>query len=146
MRIALASDHAGYQLKEYLKPVLVELGHSFIDFGTDSEKSCDYPDFAFPAAESLSKGECHRAILLCATGVGMSLCANRVKGVRAALVSSEYVAELSRQHNDANALCLPARLISEQRAVEIVKIWLNTEFEGGRHLRRINKITAYENR
>lgn len=144
MIIALASDHAGYRLKEHLKSFLTRLGHSYLDFGTDSEESCDYPDFAFPTVESLLKEECHRVILLCGSGIGMSICANRVKGVRAAVAFNTETARLSRQHNDSNTLCLPARFITERQAEEMVRVWLVTEFEGGRHTRRLDKIRTYE--
>jgi ribose 5-phosphate isomerase B len=146
MKIGLASDHAGFQLKESLKPLLIRLGDSFVDFGTNSEEPCDYPDFAFPAAEALAKGEVQRAILVCGSGIGMSLCANKVKGVRAALAMTPDIAKVSRQHNDSNALCLAARFTQKETAEEIVEVWLKTEFEGGRHKRRLAKISAYEQR
>jgi len=142
--VALASDHAGYRLKERLKGFLTNLGHSYLDFGTDSEESCDYPDFAFPAVESLVKEECHRVILVCGSGIGMSICANKVKGVRAAVAFNTDIARLSRQHNDSTVLCLPARFVTEEQAEEMVKVWLTTPFEGGRHARRLDKITTYE--
>ncbi|MCX7703404.1 MAG: ribose 5-phosphate isomerase B [Planctomycetota bacterium] len=144
MQIALASDHAGFKLKESLKSFLKKLGHTIKDFGTDSEEPCDYPDFAFPAAESLTKGEVERAILICGSGIGMSICANKVKGVRAALAMTPEIAKISRQHNDSNTLCLAARFVSKDVAEEILKVWLLTEFEGEPHARRISKITTYE--
>ncbi|RKY14874.1 MAG: ribose 5-phosphate isomerase B [Planctomycetota bacterium] len=144
MRIALASDHAGFALKEKIKVVLTELGHQFKDFGTDSEESCDYPDFAFPAAESVARGNCDAAILVCGSGIGMSMCANKVAGVRAALCCSTQAAELCRLHNNANALCIGARLTDTKTALNIVRTFLVTSFEGGRHLRRVNKISQYE--
>ena len=144
MNIALASDHAGYALKERLKVLLDELGHVCVDFGTRSEESCDYPDFAFPASEALARGEVDRAVLVCGSGVGMSMCANRVAGVRAALCSSVEIARLSRRHNDANALCLAARFIDGKTAFEVVRVWLDEAFEGGRHARRVSKMAAYD--
>lgn len=144
MRVALASDHAGFPLKEKLKELLSEMGHTYTDFGTDSEERCDYPDFAFPASEAVSSGECEVGILVCGSGVGMSICANKVRGIRAALCSNTDVARLSRLHNNANILCLGARLTPQDVAFEIVRTWLQTNFEGGRHQRRLNKITDYE--
>ena len=146
MKIALASDHAGFFLKEELKKLLSEMGHRYTDFGTDSQESCDYPDFAFPAAEAVASGECDAGILVCGSGIGMSMCANKVKGIRAALCYTPEAARLSRLHNNANVLCLAARLTQKETALEIVRVWLQTEFEGGRHLRRVNKIASYESR
>ena len=143
MIVAVASDHAGYPLKERIKGLLTELGHAYVDYGTDSEESCDYPDFAFPAAEAVAEGRADRAILVCGSGIGMSMCANRVPGVRGALCYEVELARLSRLHNNANCLCLGARFIDYERAAQIIKVWLETEFEGGRHERRVNKINAY---
>jgi len=137
MRIALGTDHAGYRLKERLKQLLVALGHEPVDFGTFSDEAADYPAFVRPAAEAVAKGECHRGIVLGGSGNGEAICANRVKGVRAALCWSVQVAELARRHNDANVISLGARLISEELAEDIVRAWLTTPFEGGRHVKRI---------
>ena len=140
MKIAIASDHAGFEYKEKLKGLLKELGHDFVDFGAFSADSTDYPDFAYPAAQAVANGECERGIFICGTGVGVSIVANKVKGIRAANCCSVEEARLSRQHNDANVLTLGARLITWDSAKEIVKVWLETEFECGRHARRVEKI------
>lgn len=140
MKIAIASDHAGFEYKEKLKELLKELGHDFVDFGAFSADSTDYPDFAYPAAQAVVNGECERGIFICGTGVGVSIVANKVKGIRAANCCSVEEARLSRQHNDANVLTLGARLITWDSAKEIVKVWLETEFEGGGHARRVEKI------
>jgi ribose 5-phosphate isomerase B len=137
MRIALGTDHAGYRLKERLKQLLVALGHEPVDFGTFSDEAADYPTFVRPAAEAVAKGECERGIVLGGSGNGEAMCANRVKGVRAALCWSVQVAELARRHNDANVISLGARLVSEELAEDIVRAWLATPFEGGRHVKRI---------
>ena len=144
MRIALASDHAGYKLKQELISHLSDF--KVVDFGTDSSQSMDYPDIGFAAAEAVSQGECDRGILICGSGIGMSIVSNKVKGVRAALCTSETIARLSRQHNDTNILILPGRFISFEEAKKIVDTWLNTKFDGGRHQRRLNKIKKYEER
>lgn len=144
MRIALASDHAGYKLKQELLSYLSDF--KVVDFGTDSSQSMDYPDIGFAAAEAVAKGECDRGILICGSGIGMSIVSNKVKGVRAALCTSETIARLSRQHNDTNILILPGRFISFEEAKKIVDTWLNTKFDGGRHQRRLNKIKKYEER
>jgi ribose 5-phosphate isomerase B len=140
MRIALASDHAGFSYKTMLAGHLTTLGHEIVDFGTDSEEPVDYPDFIRPAAEAVAKGECERGIMLGGSGNGEAIAANRVKGVRCALCWSEETARLSRQHNNANAISIGQRLTSQALALAIVNIWLTTEFEGGRHLRRIQKL------
>lgn len=140
MKIALASDHAGYEYKERIKAHLAEAGHEVVDFGTDSAESVDYARFVRPAAESLAQGECERAIVLGGSGNGEAMTANRVAGVRCALCWDETTARLARQHNDANAISLGQRLISIERAFDIVDIWLNTAFEGGRHVDRIRMI------
>lgn len=142
MRIALGTDHAGFALKESVKRLLESLGHGVIDFGTTSDQQCDYPDFCRPAAESVARGEADRCIVFGGSGNGEAMVANRVKGVRCALCWSETTARLSREHNDANGLSLGARQISEELALEIVRIWLATSFEGGRHITRIQKIDA----
>ncbi len=145
MRIIIASDHAGYKLKKSLIEFL-DKKYSVKDFGTDSEESVDYPDFGFSTSEKVAQGEFDRGILICGTGIGMSIVANKVKGIRAALCNSVKIAKLSRQHNDANILVLPGRFMNKDLAQEIVKVWLTTEFEDGRHQRRIDKIEAYENK
>ena len=144
MKIALASDHAGFLLKEAVKELLISQGHECSDFGAHSEESVDYPDYGFPAAESVARGNCDLGILMCGSGIGMSMLANKVSGIRAALCTSIKMAEFSRSHNDANILVLGGRITDRDSALEIVKVWLSTPFEGGRHKRRIEKITAYE--
>lgn len=144
MKIALASDHAGYDYKEEIKGVLTAAGHEVVDFGTDSEESVDYPLFIRPAAEAVARGECDRAIVLGGSGNGEAMVANRVQGVRCALCWDERTARLAREHNDANALSLGQRLISRETALAIVKVWLETPFEGGRHVRRIQMIDQIE--
>lgn len=140
MKIAIASDHAGYELKEHLKEFLSKMGFDILDFGTNSKESVDYPDYAKKVVRSILNNLSDRGILICGTGVGMSICANRFKGIRAALCDNTYTAMYSRLHNDSNILCLPARVIGYGLAEKIVEVWLKTEFEGGRHKRRIEKI------
>jgi len=140
MRIALGSDHAGFPLKERVKTLLQELGHEVVDFGCFSAEPCDYPDYIRPAAEAVGSGDCHRCIAFGGSGNGETIVANRVPGVRAPLCWNLETARLGRQHNDANGLALGARMIDEGLALEIVRIWLDTPFEGGRHLPRIRKI------
>lgn len=138
--IGIASDHAGFEMKEELKKYLSELGYEVKDFGTHSPESMDYPDVAHPLAESVEKGEVVLGIALCGSGNGISMTLNKHQGVRAALCWNEELAALARQHNDANVLSLPARFISVDLARKIVKTFLNSTFEGGRHLRRVQKI------
>lgn len=140
LRIAIGSDHAGFKLKEKIKGFLDELGYQYKDYGTDSEESVDYPDFAAKVAEVVSKGEFDRGILVCGTGIGMSIAANKFPNVRATLCYDTTTARLSREHNDANVLTLGGRLTDEKTAKEIVGIWLKTEFLGERHARRVDKI------
>lgn len=140
MKIALASDHGGYTLKEILKKHLDQKGISYEDFGTDSEESVDYPIYGKLAANAVANGQCKRGILCCGTGIGIGIAANKVKGIRCAMVSDTFSARMSRAHNDANMLSLGARVIGAGLALEIVDIWLQTEFEGGRHLNRILQI------
>lgn len=140
MVIALGADHAGWELKEALKAWLIENGHQILDFGTHSPESVDYPDYAVQVAESLASGKAERGVLVCGTGIGMAMAANKVPGVRAALCGDLYTARMSREHNDANVLVLPARFVSEDEGVEILRAWLDTRFEGGRHARRVAKI------
>ncbi len=144
MKIAIGSDHRGFMAKERLKGLLGELGYEVIDFGTDSTKSFDYPDVAVPVAKAVADGKAERAILLCGTGLGVSISANKVCGIRAALCHDELTAQMSRQHNDANVLCLAADLIGEALMRRIVEVWLETAFEGGRHSRRVKKIMEIE--
>lgn len=143
MKIAIASDHGGFALKESIIKYIAELGYEYKDFGCESENSVDYPDFAFPAAEVVAKGEFERGILICGTGIGVSICANKVKGIRCALCGDVLSAELTRRHNDSNMLAMGGRIIGVETAKAIVKVWLETEFEGGRHVRRVEKIDNY---
>jgi ribose 5-phosphate isomerase B len=138
--LLIASDHAGFDLKERLEAWLREMGYSVTDLGTDTEESTDYADYAHPLAQRVSAGVASRGVLLCGTGLGMSYVANRYPHVRAAVAWSPEVAELARRHNDANVLALPARFLSEDVARQILKTWLDTPFDGGRHERRIEKI------
>ena len=144
MKIAVASDHGGFNLKNKIKSNLLSEGYEITDFGTDSLDSCDYPDFALPAAEAVAFGKCDRAIIVCSTGIGVSIVANKVPGIRCALCHDKYGAEFTRRHNDANVLAMGGKAVGEGLALEIVEIFLKTEFEGGRHQRRVDKITAVE--
>ena len=144
MRVALGADHAGYDMKETIKKHLESKGHEVTDFGTDSAESTDYPDYGAPAARAVADGEADVAILFCGSGQGMTMVANKIKGVRAALVWRPDVAELSRQHNDANVLSLPSRFIDEDQAIEIVDVWLGAGFDGGRHTPRVDKTMRTE--
>lgn len=140
MKIALGSDHAGYRYKEKIKELLPSLGHEVVDFGTDSTEPVDYPKFIRPAAEAVARGECDRGIVLGGSGNGEAIAANKVRGVRCALCWNDETARLSRQHNDSNVLSLGERMISEEMALQIVRIWLSTDFEGGRHANRIAEL------
>ena len=144
MRIALASDHAGYQEKERLKPLLKSLGIEFDDLGTVSEESVDYPDYARKVGEKVAKGEAEQGLLVCGSGTGMAIAANKVPGVRAAVAWNEETARLARQHNDANVLSIGARTTAEAEIPKIVKTWFDTKFEGGRHAGRVEKIKEIE--
>jgi ribose 5-phosphate isomerase B len=144
MKIALGSDHKGYPYKEKVKRFLQEKGHQAMDFGTFSEESVDYPDFAIKAADAVSRGDAERGILFCWTGIGMCITANKVKGIRASLCLNEEMAMLTRQHNDSNVLALSAKFITEDELLKIVEIWLDTPFEGGRHQKRLDKIALEE--
>ncbi|MEK7271591.1 MAG: ribose 5-phosphate isomerase B [Nitrospirota bacterium] len=144
MRAAIGCDHAGVGLKNEILPILEELVIEWKNFGTDSEESVDYPDFGEKVAEEVSKGNFDRGILICGTGIGMSIVANKFPGIRAALCNDAYSAKMSRLHNDANVLILPGRVIDNEVAKIIVKIWFSTPFEGGRHQRRLDKIKAIE--
>ncbi len=139
-RIPIASDHAGFELKERLRVALAEMGYAVEDIGTHSTASTDYPDYAHPLAQEVSDGQAVRGILLCGTGLGMSYVANRYPGVRAAVAWNPEVAALARKHNDANVLVLPARFVSDEDALAILQAWLTTPFEGGRHQGRVAKI------
>lgn len=138
--IAMASDHAGYDLKESIKKYVESLGYKVKDFGTFSSESCDYPDFAHPAALAVESGECDFGIAMCGSGNGIQMTLNKHQGIRAALCWLPELAALARQHNDANFLVLPARFVSEEEAKKIVDAYLSASFEGGRHLRRVEKI------
>ena len=138
--IPIASDHAGYELKQKLEKTLEQMGYQVQDLGTNSTASTDYPDFGHPLAREVSEGDVKRGVLLCGTGLGMSYVANRYPHVRAAVAWSPEIAALARKHNDANILVLPARFLSDEQAEKILKTWLETPFEGGRHERRIEKI------
>ncbi len=140
MKIVIASDHAGYFLKEKIKDFLISEGYEVLDVGTNSAVSVDYPEYGFKAIEKILKGEAERGILICGTGIGMSIVANRFPGIRAALCHEPFSAKMARLHNNANVLVLGGRLIGDGMAVEIVKTFLSTEFEGGRHERRLNLI------
>jgi ribose 5-phosphate isomerase B len=144
MKIALGNDHRGFEMKTRLVNLLERLGHEAIDFGANGSESVDYPDFTFRVAQAVSRQEVDRGILVCGTGIGMCIAANKVKGVRAALCHDNITAEMSRRHNDANVLCLSSDLLGEELMELMVKTWLDTEFEGGRHARRVEKIIQYE--
>jgi len=140
MKISLGTDHAGFKLKEKVKALVESLGHEVVDFGTFSEEPVDYPVFVRPAAEAVARGECERGIVFGGSGNGEAMSANKVRGVRCALCWNEEVARLSRQHNDANVLSLGERVIPEETALALVRVWLTTEFEGGRHAKRIAQL------
>ena len=145
MKIAIASDHGGFDLKEQVKVWLQEMGHEVEDFGCHSKESCDYPDFGAAAARAVASGQCERGIVICTTGIGISITANKVKGIRCALCSEPWSAEMTRRHNNANMLAMGAGAVGPLLARRIVETFLTTEFEGGRHQRRVDKITAVEN-
>lgn len=142
MRVAVGADHGGYRMKEMIRVLVSELGHQVVDLGCFSPDSVDYPDVAGKVAEQVDSGEVDRGILVCGTGIGMSMVANRYAGVRAALCHDHYTARLSREHNNANVLCVGERVIGPGVAEEIVRIWLQTDFSGGRHLGRIEKFSS----
>lgn len=143
--IAIACDHGALALKEAIKKHLTQRGLEYQDFGTDSLESCDYPDFAGPAAQAVASGACDRGIVCCTTGIGVSMTANKIHGVRCALLGDLMSARLTRQHNNANMMALGAGVTGEMLALEIVDTFLDTEFQGGRHARRVEKMMAYEN-
>ena len=144
--IALGADHAGFQVKEALKAWLIEQGYEVVDYGTHSPESVDYPDYAAQVAEAVADQKVERGVLVCGTGIGMAITANKVDGVRAALCSDLYTARASREHNDANVLALGGRLMGPEMALDILRMWLATDFAGGRHRRRVDKIADLERR
>ncbi len=144
MRIAIGSDHRGYHLKEKLAGILRLKGHDVVDVGTSLTESVDYPDFAAEVAQQVSDGGTERGILICGTGIGMAITANKYPGVRAAPCTDEVTAEISRRHNDLNVLCLSADMLSPRSVERMVQVWVETDFEGGRHQRRVEKISAIE--
>lgn len=143
-KIALACDHGGYQLKQAVMTYLSENGFSFEDFGTFSDESCDYPDYAAKACTAVIGGGCDKAILVCGTGIGMSIAANKIRGIRAAVCTELFSAEFTRRHNDANVLCLGQRVLKTDVALQLVEIFLKTPYEGGRHAGRLAKIAELE--
>ncbi|MHC0036527.1 ribose 5-phosphate isomerase B [Pseudoneobacillus sp. C159] len=145
MKVAIASDHGGINIRKEIASLLTEMGIEFEDFGCECETSVDYPDYALPVANKVASGEFDRGILICGTGIGMSIAANKVKGIRCALAHDTFSARATREHNDTNMLAMGERVIGAGLARDIAKIWLTTEFQGGRHENRVNKITSYEN-
>lgn len=145
MRIHLGADHAGYQLKEHVKTILGKMGHDVVDVGTNGEDSVDYPDYAEQVARAVAAGDADFGVLVCGTGLGMAISANKVAGVRAIQASDPEMARMSRLHNDANVLTLPGRYIGPEQAAEVIDAFLTTAFEGGRHQRRVDKIDAIKN-
>lgn len=144
MKIAMGSDHGGFDLKEQIKAWLQENGHEVVDFGCHSKESCDYPDFGAAAARAVASGQCERGIVICTTGIGISITANKVKGIRCALCSDPWSAEMTRRHNDANMLAMGAGVVGPLLAQRIVEAFLSFAFEGGRHQRRVDKVMAIE--
>ena len=144
MKIVVGSDHRGFEVKRRIITVLQQLGHEVQDVGPGSRDSVDYPDFAFQVGLTVSEGRAQRGVLVCGTGIGMCIAANKVKGVRAAPCHDSITAEMSRRHNDANVLCLSADLLGEELIERMLRIWLETEFESGRHARRVEKIARFE--
>lgn len=143
-KIAIASDHAGRELKDILKDFMVREGYAVLDLGTDADESVDYPDYGFAVADRVSRGEVERGILVCGTGIGMSIVANKFKGVRAALVGDVFTARMAKEHNNANILVIGGRVVGTALAEEMVRTWLTTEFAAGRHQRRLDKIAEIE--
>lgn len=144
MRVSIGSDHRGFNLKSKIRDLLSESGHEVVDLGTNSTESCDYPDIAMAVAKSVSCGESERGILVCGTGIGMAITANKFDRVRAATCNDEVTAEMCRRHNDVNVLCLSGDMLGERNVDNLVRIWLETEFDGGRHARRLGKISQLE--
>jgi len=144
MKVSLACDHGGYDLKEYIKTVLGKLGHECEDFGCYSAESCDYPDFGAAAARAVAEGKCEKGIVVCTTGIGISIAANKIKGIRCAHCADALQAELTRRHNDANMMAIGAGFTGKNMAERMVEVFLSTEFEGGRHARRVDKMMELE--
>ncbi len=140
MKVVIACDHGGFELKETVKEHLIKKGYSVIDIGTNNTESVDYPDYGKRAGEMVADNKAERGIVICGTGIGISIAANKVDGIRCALCTNEYMAKMSRQHNNANMLALGNRVIGRDLALSIVDVWMNTEFEGGRHEKRVNKL------
>ncbi len=145
MKIAIGSDHGGYDLKEQVKTWLQEMGHEVEDFGCHGKESCDYPDFGAAAARAVASGQCEKGVVICTTGIGISMTANKVKGIRCALCGDPWSAEMTRRHNDANMLAMGAGVVGPQLARQILEAFLTHDFEGGRHQRRVDKLMALEN-
>lgn len=145
MKIAIGSDHGGYDLKEQVKTWLQEMGHEVEDFGCHGKESCDYPDFGAAAAQAVASGQCEKGVVICTTGIGISMTANKVKGVRCALCGDPWSAEMTRRHNDANMLAMGAGVVGPQLARQILEAFFTHDFEGGRHQRRVDKLMALEN-
>lgn len=145
MKISLGCDHGGLTLKNTVKEHLLSRGFEVLDCGTNTTESCDYSDFAVPAAKAVACGDCERGIVICTTGIGISISANKVRGIRCALLSDVVSARLTRQHNDTNMMALGQGIVGEKLALQIVDTWLDTDFEGGRHQRRVDKLMAIEN-
>ena len=144
MKLMIGSDHGGFELKEEVKKYLESLGHEVVDVGTYTPDSCDYPDIAKAGCEKITRGDCERGLLICGTGIGISMAANKIRGIRAACCSDTYSARYTRLHNDANVLCFGGRVVGGGLACELVDAYLSVEFEGGRHQRRVDKIMALE--
>jgi len=144
-KIAIACDHGGFQLKQSLMSYLAENGYAYEDFGTFSEDSCDYPDYAEKACRAVVNGDCSRGVLVCGTGIGMSIAANKIHGIRAAVCTEAFSAEFTRRHNDANILCLGQRVLGTETALKLLEIFLETPYEGGRHANRLAKVKNLEN-
>ena len=145
MKIAIGCDHGALDLKNKVIAHLTAKGYEVVNFGTDTLDSCDYPDFAAPAAKAVASGECDKGIVLCTTGIGVSITANKVKGIRCALLSDVMSARMTRQHNDTNMMAIGAAVVGQMLALEIIDTWLGAEYEGGRHQRRVDKMMALEN-
>jgi len=144
MKISVGTDHRGLEQKRMILKIAEQCGHTVVDVGTNSTDSCDYPDIAKVLGHSVASGDTDRGILICGTGIGMSIAANKVQGIRAAVCNNTHQAQLSRQHNDANVLCIPGDSFEESAVTELVSTWLKTEFEGGRHERRVDKVKQME--
>ena len=145
MKIAISNDHRGAKASEQIRAIITQLNHECVDFTNKEDQPVDYPDFAYQASMAVADGQADRAILVCGTGIGMCITANKIKGIRAALCYDDLAAKVSRQHNDANVLCLSGDLLGHSMLRKMVEVWLSTDFEGGRHLRRVRKIQAIEN-